>query len=68
MEMRGDYDKNKKMKNSFFIFCGLALSMVCAYSDGGDYKKPVVEDVDFFPKFESLKPCLLYTSDAADEL
>ena len=64
MEMRGDYDKNKKMKNSFFIFCGLALSMVCAYSDGGDYKKPVVEDVDFFPKFESLKPPILMPQNA----
>lgn len=62
--MRGDYDKNKKMKNSFFIFCGLALSMVCAYSDGGDYKKPVVEDVDFFPKFESLKPPILMPQNA----
>ena len=51
--MSGDSDKNKKMKNRFFIFCGLALSMTCAYADGEDYKKPVVDDVDFFPKFES---------------
>ena len=64
MEMSGDSDKNKKMKNRFFIFCGLALSMTCAYADGEDYKKPVVEDVDFFPKFESLKPPILMPQNA----